>query len=241
MAMRRLDGPPGAPAPRLMPAPMQGPQHTNDLGEFRIAGLAPGEYYVSAMPRGQSPFGGPGVEVPPPTTSRTTIATTYYPGTTDVAAAQPIAVARGAEVGNISFTLQALPAFRVSGVVVDEEGKPVGGAMVMLMRDPRNGAFMPGPPAGAQTTANGRFTIGGVVAGTYRANASVPIRMNPNGGGVMTWSSSGGSSGGTTVVTGGIVGGVTTTAVGGVIHEPVEVIVADADVSGVRVVVRKPQ
>jgi carboxypeptidase family protein len=236
MAMRQLNGPP---VPRLMPAPGQGPQQTNDLGEFRIAGLAPGDYFVSATEHGQSPFGGRGVELPQANNSRTTIATTYYPGTTDVAAAQPITVARGAEVGNISFTLQVAPAFRVSGVVVDEEGQPVGGAMVMLMRDPRNGAFTPGPPAGAQTAENGRFTIGSVVAGTYRANASVPIAMRSGAGAFTTWSSSGSVVTGGGVVTGGVVMPGGTTAIGGTINDPTEVVVTDADVTGVRIVVRK--
>jgi carboxypeptidase family protein len=242
MAMRRLNALPAAPASRLVPAPMQGPQQTNDLGEFRIAGLAPGEYYVSAMPRGQSPFGGPGVAPPPANASHTTIATTYYPGTTDAGAAQPIAVARGAEVANISFVLQSLPAFRVSGIVVDENGTPVVGAFVMLMNDPRSGVFT-GPGASrAPSGDDGRFTIDNVVPGTYHANASVPITMNRGAGAITTWSSSGGNSSGVTIVTGGAaVGAATTAAAGGVIHQPVEVVVGDADVTGVRIVIRKPQ
>jgi hypothetical protein len=69
------------------------------------------------------------------------------------AAAQPIAVAAGAEVGNISFTMQSAPAFRVSGIVVDENGDPVADAMVMMMGDPRSGIFM-GP--GQRTVAERR-------------------------------------------------------------------------------------
>ena len=80
----------------------------------------------------------PGVEMTaaraqPARQVRTTTATTFYPGTTDQVAALPIAVAAGAEVGNINFAMQTLPSFRVSGIVVDQDGKPVGGAMVMLM------------------------------------------------------------------------------------------------------------
>jgi protocatechuate 3,4-dioxygenase beta subunit len=239
MALRRIEGP-RMPA-RLIPAPMQGMQQTNDLGEFRLAGLPPGEYFVSAAPNMQSRFGGPGVALPAAGQSRTTLATTYYPGTTDAAAAQPVAVARGAEVGNISFMLQSLPAFRVSGVVVDEDGKPVGGAFVMLTNDPRNGMFMGRGASRAPSGDDGRFTIDNVVAGTYHANASVPIPMNGGAGAVTTWSSSGGDSSGVTIVTGGVVGGGTTTAVGGVIHQPVEIVVSDADVTGVRIVIRKPQ
>jgi hypothetical protein len=247
MALRRVQGP--QTQTRLMPAPMQGMQQTNDLGEFRLAGLPPGEYFVSASPQMQSPFGGPGVAPPAPTApgkTGTTITTTYYPGTTDAAAAQPIAVARGAEVGNISFMLQSLPAFRVSGVVVDEDGKPVGGAFVNLMNDPRSGPMFMGPGGSARTSDDGRFTIASVVAGSYHATASVPIIMNGGAGGVATWSSSVGSASGGPIASGGrgvVTGGAMVGAGGGGagMNPPTEVVVADADVTGVRIVARKPQ
>src|SRR5205807_2450793 len=41
VAMQRA--PSAAPGARLLPAPIQGGQQTNDLGEFRVSGLAPGE------------------------------------------------------------------------------------------------------------------------------------------------------------------------------------------------------
>ena len=57
MAMHRFNaGGPGGSVPRLMPA-AGGMQQTNDLGEFRVASLAPGEYYIAAMPQGGMPFG----------------------------------------------------------------------------------------------------------------------------------------------------------------------------------------
>jgi protocatechuate 3,4-dioxygenase beta subunit len=218
IALRRISG--QGTAARLMPNGMQGMQQTNDLGEFRIAGLAPGEYYVSAGPQMQ--FGAPGAAAPAGT-ARTTIATTFYPGTTDQSAAQPIAVARGAEVGNISFMLLSLPAFRVSGVVVDEDGQPVAGAMVMLMSDPRNGSFM-GPIGNVRSGDDGRFTIDRVVSGTYRTSASVPVMMGGGGSGGITWSSGRGAVGR-----------------GGRSDQPAEVVVADSNVTGVRIVVHKPQ
>jgi hypothetical protein len=218
MALRRIEGP-RIPS-RLVPVPSQGMPQTNDLGEFRLAGLPPGEYFVSAAPNLQSPFGGPAVAPPSPRQSRTALATTYYPGTADAAAAQPVAVAGGAEVDNISFMLLSLPAFRVSGVVVDEDGKPVGGAFVTLMNDPRTGVFMPSGASSAASGNDGRFTIDNVVAGTYHANASVPMPMTAGAGGVATWSISGGR---------------------GLTNQPTEVVVTDADVAGVRILVRKPQ
>jgi hypothetical protein len=226
MAMRRMPAPTNAGGqPRLVPAPMQGPQQTNDLGEFRVAGLAPGEYVIAATRNGFPAFGGPGV---PPRSSgsgaHTTMVTTFYPGTADQAGAQMVTVAAGTEAGNIVFTMQSAPAFRVSGIVVDEAGAPIENAMVMLMSDPRNGPMM-GPTGNGRSDVNGRFAIDEVPAGTYRANASVMMSIRSGSGGI------GAVSTGYTSFSSGPIGGVAQSA---------EIIVADADVKGVRVVTRRP-
>src|SRR5262249_5601809 len=55
--------------------------------------------------------------------------------------------------------------------------------------DPRNGVFM-GPVGNGRSGDDGRFAIENVVAGTYRASASVPIVMSgPGGGGFVSWTS----------------------------------------------------
>ena len=253
MVLRRMPMPAGGrrglpPIPRLIPAPTQGAQ-TNDLGEFRVSGLAAGEYFVAVSPRSLATFG-PAASNPvrDRKTARTTLPTTYYPGTTDQDAAQPIAVAAGAEVGNIFLTLQAVPAYRVSGIVVDEDGKPVGDAMVMLMGDPRSGAMI-GPAGNSISRADGQFDIDEVPAGSYRANASIMMRMAESAGG------GGARGGGTGAVSGGVIAGVSGGLVvgsgssaswssgassGGTMPQPVEIVVADADITGVRVVVRRP-
>lgn len=233
-AMRRFSNP-GMPL-RLVPAGGGQGQQTNDLGEFRIAGLPAGEFYVAAMPRHMPMFGGPGVDMTaaraqPARRVRTTTATTFYPGTTDQVAALPIAVAAGAEVGNINFAMQTLPSFRVSGIVVDQDGKPVGGAMVMLMGDPRSGMFG-GSGGSTRTQDNGRFDIDDVVAGSYRVNASIPVMMNGAGGR--------GAAGRGAGATGGFVGTWSSVSVGPGSTDPaVEVAVTDADVKDVRVTVRR--
>ena len=229
MALRRMPTRSGVPAPRLIPAGGPGAQ-TNDIGEFRVSGLAAGDYYIAAMPRGRSPFGAAGT-APPSGTARTTTTTTFYPGTVSQDAAQPIAVTAGAEVNNISFAIQSAPAFRVSGIVVDENGEPVAGAMVTVMGDPRNGMLMGGPVGNARTRDNGRFVVGDLTAGSYRVSASIPRMMSGSGtgGGFVRWSDS---------VSGSVVGGVSSGMVGG-IEQPTEVVVTDADVSGVRVTVRR--
>ena len=248
----RRPTPPGALAlrdmPRLIPAGGQS-QQTNDLGDYRVAGLAPGEYFVAAAPRPIGMFGGadfPAANGPPAGRSaRTTIATTYYPGTSDQAAAQPIAVAAGAEVVNIRFTIQSLPAFRVSGLVVDEDGHPVAGAIVSLAGDPRNGLMLLGPAGMTRAQDDGRFEIGDAVAGTYRARASMPLSISgSSSGGVsagLLGSVSVGPSGGAVVAagSGSFVTWSSSDSSSAAMDQSVEVAVTEADVSGVRIVVRR--
>jgi hypothetical protein len=221
---------------------MQGPQQTNDIGEYRVTGLPPGEYFLAASPRALV-FAGPGAAS---TTGNgggaLTTTTTYYPGTADQAGAQAITVAAGAEVSNIVFTLQSAPAYRVSGMVVDENGAPIAHAMVMLMNDPRRGMMFMGPGGNAQTGDDGRFSIGDVTPGTYRLNASVMIMGSGGaiaGGGVGFSQVSAGISGGSYTSWSVSSGGVTT-SVNATPQQPQEVIVTDADIRGVRVVVRRP-
>jgi hypothetical protein len=83
---------------------------TNDLGEFRIFGLAPGRYYISAAYRGA--IGGD-------TESRSGYASTYYPGTADILQAQRITIAAGQTIAGMNFTLLPVRTVKVSGVALD--------------------------------------------------------------------------------------------------------------------------
>jgi hypothetical protein len=148
-----------------------------------------------------------------------TTTTTYYPGTVDQTAAQSIVVAAGETIGNVVFTIQSSPAFRVSGVVIDTAGNPVAGAMVMLIRDPRSGGGFFGPGGSARTAQDGSFVMNDVTPGSYRVSASVPMMTNGSGGGFISSSAqlSGGQAG-----------------------PPIEISVMDADVKSLRVTVRQP-
>jgi carboxypeptidase family protein len=190
MAMRRL---PNGPAPLL---PIGQDARTNDLGEFRIFGLPSGEYLIAAAPRSDFVF------EPRSTSSRSASASTaavmtFYPGTADRSAAQLLTVAAGQEMNGITIRLVTEPVFQVSGVVIDESGAPVAGAMVILMGDPMRGGIFFGPGGQAQSDTDGRFVIDSVASGSYTTIATLPIMFNDQAvttGGIGGFSFAGGSA-----------------------------------------------
>jgi protocatechuate 3,4-dioxygenase beta subunit len=141
-----------------------GNARTNDLGEFRIAGLPSGEYLISAAPGRHDPF-----DVIQ--TGATTLAPTFFPGTLDQNSASTLTLVPGQAVTGIEFTIATVAAFRVSGVVVDQSGRPSPRAMVTLIPNIRSAAmFM---PTMAIAGDDGTFEIGQVIPGTYQIRANV--------------------------------------------------------------------
>ncbi len=177
---------------------------TNDLGEFRLFGLGAGEYAVAAMPRTIG-------STASPSTAKTTPTTTYFPSVTDPEAATALGVTAPDTINGIEIRLASVPAFRVTGIVVDASGAAVANAMVMLR--PTNRVPIMGPAGNVRTGENGGFAIGGVPAGTYRVSAA-PMVRTASGGSVFTFGP--GPDG----------------------PAAAEVVVTDADVSGVRIVIQ---
>jgi hypothetical protein len=233
--------------PALIPS--GGGVQTNDLGEFRIHSLAAGEYYLRAAPSPGTRF----ANLSSTGSQRTTtLLATFFPGTTDPAAAQPVSVAAGQTAGDVVIRILTGSAFRISGIVVDEAGKPVDAAIVMLM--PERPAGVPPLPAGpnqVRTDASGAFTVGGVPNGEYVLSAAAPLVLSAGkegktaagfSGGV--WSSFEGGS-----VNGGPAGGMTITETrnGRTVQYRTSrdteqhLTVGDADVTGVQIIARRPQ
>jgi carboxypeptidase family protein len=162
----RPTGPTSSGAPLLMPS---GQSPTNDLGEFRIFGLSPGEYVIAANPR--TDFGGAAAS----SSAMTIMISTFFPGTADVSAAQPVTVQSGETVSDLTIRLVTVPAFQMSGVVVDEAGAPAADVMVILMdgrRDTDSLLSLSMEPRGmSQSDASGRFAFGDVPAGSYSLRA----------------------------------------------------------------------
>ena len=151
---------------------------TNDLGEFRVPGLLPGTYVLSANPdeggmRGILRDAGPGNHASGDTYG---YATTFYPGTLNAEQAEPINVGVG-EVASASFALSTARLIRVSGTVRDSQGRPVAGGWLTLgSRTPTSGWSMSGPQIGA----DGQFSIANVPPGDYSIGV-VPMvtRLEP--------------------------------------------------------------
>jgi protocatechuate 3,4-dioxygenase beta subunit len=155
-------------ARRLAPAPGANSRDTtDDQGQFRLFGLPPGEYYVSAMLRG----GGP--EVTDPMGELSGYAATYYPGTTNIAEAQRVTLAVSQENIGVHFGLIATKLVRLSGQVLTSSGAPATGGTVMLAPVASGGRALTMQQGGTgnRVDPNGTFRLPSVAPGRYQLRA----------------------------------------------------------------------
>jgi hypothetical protein len=133
-------------------SPIGGSAQTNDLGEFRLFGLPPGEYYLSAS---------------------TTYSPSYYPGTVNPGDAQPVMLGAGQELTGLTLPLIPSHTVRITGVALDADRRPLVGGLVSAMR--WQGAALGGTAAG-QVHADGSFAVTGLVPGEYfiKVSRSLP-------------------------------------------------------------------
>jgi hypothetical protein len=168
---------------------------TNDLGQFRLFGLPPGEYYVSGSAQGGQmmqvemalSMATAGAGSATGSNPSSGYASTYFPGTTNGAEAQRITLNVGHEAQNTDFALVPVRLAKVSGVVMNSEGRPAEGTMINAV--PRNAdASSPIFSMGnsARTDKNGAFTISNVSPGDYILQTrSMPVMSSGEGGRTM--------------------------------------------------------
>jgi hypothetical protein len=164
---------------------------TDDRGVYRMFGLPPGEYLVSASVRttagelravspaeiawarqlaqpgtGATVGGVPAGAAAPPARSQTVgFAPVFFPGTVDPAGASIISLSAGEERTGVDIQLQMVPTSRIEGTVVDAEGRVPPGVQVNLY--PKSIVGDPFPLLPRATVASGRFVVAGVSPGTY--------------------------------------------------------------------------
>ena len=137
---------------------------TNDLGEFRVFGVPPGDYYLSATvgadgpgPSALSGFVGVGA------------AATLYPGTTNPVEAQLITVGLGQEVSGMSFALLPVRMATISGAVRGADGRIPTGVSVSLGQSMAYSSGM--SSRGSQLRADGTFSFPNLPPGEYSISA----------------------------------------------------------------------
>jgi hypothetical protein len=179
---------------------------TNDLGQFRIYGLPAGDYYISANFRNSEMMMfeafGPSQRGPSGSSPGSGYAPTYFPGTTSPGDAQKVSLGPGQDIGSTDFALIAVRLARITGVVINSEGKPAEGAMVTASPVSRTGDMTLTVMGSltARTTKDGTFTISDVAPGEYMLNVR----------GLQIFTSSEGGAGGAAtrmVMTASIAGG----------------------------------
>lgn len=140
---------------------------TDDLGEFRLYGIAPGQYYVQATWRRM----GPG---DPNSADRTGYPTTFFPGTLNVSDALRITVGIGQTVSDLVMAMSPIRTARVEGTLVDSNGRPMGGAILMIMQEFNGNGVV---SSGSAVRPDGTFTFASLAPGDYT------LRTQPTPGG----------------------------------------------------------
>jgi len=196
---------------QLVPA---GTAQTDDRGEYRMWGLNPGEYYISAIARNPgAPAGrgfaaqmgavGPGAFLargrgaPPAAGGRDDLeqeayAPTYFPGVPSVNEARAVTIGLATEVAGIDFSVLLVRASRISGRVTNADGSAASAGTVNLMPEGatgRNGGPL-GGSYGSRIQDDGAFSIVNVPPGRYvlRARGDGP-RLRGGDPSTASWSS----------------------------------------------------
>jgi hypothetical protein len=152
---------------RLVPGGSEGGNdRTDDQGTYRLYGLAPGDYFVSAVNRNNN-FGPPGMT----NTETDGFAPTYFPGTSSVGEATRITVKPGQEA-SAPFALIVARMAKIRGRVLSSSGEPLGRSMMMLTpADPQMGFMTFSAANNAMVDGDGVFEFANVAPGRYNLNA----------------------------------------------------------------------
>ncbi len=95
---------------------------TDDLGNFRIANLPPGSYYVSAGGLIEHPMGATGLKQGP--TGGMQYRNTFYPGTPAMDEAQVVKLGPEGSANDIRFTVPTEGNYAIKGKVISAEARP---------------------------------------------------------------------------------------------------------------------
>jgi hypothetical protein len=149
---------------------------TNDLGEYRLFGLRPGRYFVSATysTKNQMASGNEDSEEPAPVeeSAAQKYVPTYYPGTPDPAKASTISVKPGDEIPSVDILLQRVAAYKVHGriynMITHRTGRDISIMMLPRNNQVAGSIFNFEAPV---LDKDGSFTLKDVLPGSYTLSA----------------------------------------------------------------------
>jgi Carboxypeptidase regulatory-like domain len=137
--------------------------YSDDRGEFRLFGLAPGRYRVCANADGSSVSA---------RADASRFVRTCYPASLTEADAADVVLGTD-DLTGIEIRVQRVATYSVSGSVVDSSGASVDGVFIAAVpMENRNGS------SGKAT--EGRFVVNGLIPGRYLLRASVGGPRNPS-------------------------------------------------------------
>jgi hypothetical protein len=150
--------------------------HTDDLGQYRIANLPPGKYYIRAVPHGDDEPGPATEDHSQKTSPREVLLAALYPGVVDPAAARAVEAAAGARITGLDIALPRSRIFHVTGHVTVPAGTRGGVAL-----EPARGFEDLGQRYRGIVKSNGDFEISDVPPGSYTLSASAapPRKSTP--------------------------------------------------------------
>jgi protocatechuate 3,4-dioxygenase beta subunit len=149
---------------------------TNDLGEYRIYGLPPGDYYILAVDPDNAAVNEASFAhgIPLQTELNPERPPTYYPGVVSRSEAQSIHMAPAGSM-RIDFNLRPIKTITLLGRVLRPDGRPAADINVIVFPRDLELKFSV-VQLGSSTDNKGRFSIAGIVPGSYELQASTAIR-----------------------------------------------------------------
>jgi len=138
---------------------------TDDIGQYRLHGLTPGEYVISASTQTAIILGA--------SDDRMGYAPTFYPGTAVSTDAQRVRVSEAQEVQQITFNMVATRVATISGTAVNASGKPINRGFISVSSFSESGGPM---GFGTQLKPDGSFQFTNVAAGEYR----IAVQYSPS-------------------------------------------------------------
>lgn len=142
------------PADRDRESAFTPPVSTDGSGEFRLTGVAPGQFVLVARSR-PSVAGESG--------SASGLIATYLPSASGREDARVLTIGAGQTLAGLDIVMQRGALFTVSGVIVNEAGTRVPGVTISLRPTAAAGSAVV-----ARANPDGSFTVRGVQRGTYQ-------------------------------------------------------------------------